>query len=302
MARTLTDALKNYLSLPGAPAPAGNRAFMAADLFEFTVAGTTYYRTNFDRDLTGVAPATVTTYTSSGAVLPRVRLRQTAGLSVDDLELDVGHGGTATLGAKTWVRRALDGDLDKAPLRLFRAFLDPTTFAVVGTVLLFDGQISDMEPGAAEMRLVATVSTKEFNASFPKVLVEPNCIWDLGSTDCGFAGTLNYTATLTAGSTASLLNVATVPGGLAGAYLFFQGAAQVAGLWRLISNAGDTPTPNFTVSPPFPAGVVEGLIGSAGALTVRRGCAKTPGWCATYFSNIAHYLGAPNAPTAKEAT
>jgi hypothetical protein len=131
--------------------------------------------------------------------------------------------------------------------------------------------------------------------------VQPNCIWDLGSADCATTATLNYTDTLTAGSTASQLFVASTPGGLAGPHLFFQGAAQVSGIWRYISTVGTAPTPSFSVSPPFPAGLVEGLIGSTGALTVRRGCAKTPGWCATYFSNIAHYLGAPNAPTSKEA-
>ncbi len=300
MARTTTDALKNLLSLPGAPTPAGGRSFVATDLFEFTVSGTTYYLTNFDRNLTGVVPATVGTYSAAGAILPRVRLRQSAGFEVDDLELLVGHGGSTTLGAKTWLRRAFDGDLDAAPVKVFRAFLNPSTFAVVGAFLLFDGKIQDLEPGASEMRLVVSVPTKQFDEKFPKLQVQPNCIWDLGSVDCGWAGTLDYTATIAAGSTASVIYVSAVPGGL-DASKFMQGAAQVGGHWRAITNTGIDPSPNFVMSPPFPPGVVEALIGTAGALTVRLGCTKQYGVCGEYFDNIAHYLGAPEAPSSGEA-
>ena len=292
--RTLSGALTTHLA---------GSVFVLADLFEFVVGGTTYYRTNFDVDLTANGTDGAShTWSSSGAVLPRVRMRSSAGLEVDDLEISVGHGGTGTIGSKTWTRAALDGDLDGATVRLFRAYVNPTTSAVIGTVSMFVGEVSDLEPGSTSLRLVASVPSKRFGARFPALLVEPNCVHDLGSVGCAWAGTLDHATTLIAGSTSGLVKIAALPAGAdGGSHLFVQGSATVAGYRRSITTASNVPGEfAFYVSPPFPAGVVEGLIGSAGALTIRRGCLHTPGWCSTYFSNLAHFLGAPMAPPGSE--
>ena len=301
--RTLSTALLNYLSLPGAPSPAGSRAFVVADLFEFTVAATTYYFTNYDVDLTGVAPATVTTYTAGSIVLPRIRVRQSSGLQVDDLEITVGHGGTATLGGKTWVRRALDGDLDGAMFKTFRAFITPPS-TVTGAVLLFSGEVASLEPASTSIRLVANVPTGRFNTRFPTMTVQPNCVWDLGSTGCGWGGTLDNPVTLAAGSTDAVLQITTLPTGSTGSpYLFFQGGAMLGSGYRrsIIDTGGSFGAYTFTVSPPFPAGTVAPLIGVANACSLRRGCNKTIGVCDAWYSNSVHFLGAPQAPSSQAA-
>lgn len=292
MTRSLASPYSTHLT---------NRAFIPVDLYELTVGGTTYRFTTFGANLTGIAPAAVATYTA-GMMMAQGQ-RQAAGLVADDLEVEVLHGGTEQLGGKSWVARALDGDLDGAPFKRFEGCVDPTTSLLVGCAEVFVGQVSNRDPTSTRLRLVVSVPSKRFNAKFPALTVQPGCVWDLGSAGCGWAGTLDHTATLAAGSTASLLKAAATPGGLSGPNLFLQGAAFAGGYRRAIT---DTATVDggvtFRPSPPFPPGVIEGLIGSAGALTLRRGCNKTSGVCDSWYSNISNFLGAPRAPSEKDAT
>lgn len=290
MARSLASPYSTHLA---------NRAFIPVDLYELTVGGTTYRFTTFGANLTGVAPAAVATYTA-GMMMAQGQ-RQAAGIVADDLEVEVLHGGTEQLGGKAWVARVLDGDLDGAPFRRFEGCVDPTTSLLVGCAEVFVGDVSDVEPTSTRVRLVVSVPSKRFNAKFPALTVQPGCVWDLGSAGCGWAGTLDHTATLAAGSTASLLHVATTPGGLAGPHLFFQGAAFAGGYRRAITATATPSDVTFTPSPPFPPGVIEGLIGSAGALTLRRGCAKSAGVCDSWYGNLSNFLGAPSAPSEKDA-
>jgi hypothetical protein len=284
VSRSLSSPLVTYLAA---------RAFLPVDLYEIVIGGTTYRYTTHVANLTGVAPATVATY--STGFLQAQGQRQAAGLVADDLEVTVLGSGTETVGGKTWTARALDGDLDNCTFRRFEGYVDPGAGTLVGCVLVFVGDVAEVEPASTSLRMVVSVPSKRFDSSFPSLLIQSECVLDLGSTACGWAGTMEHSATLTAGSTGELLHVATVPGGLDGGYRFFQGAAMAGGYRRSITNTATPSDVTFTVSPPFPAGVIEGLIGSAGALTVRRGCAKKASICHGWYSNLAHFLGAPRA-------
>lgn len=298
--RTLSAELAAHL--------AGN-AFLLADLYEIEIGGTTHRITSLDRDVTGVEPASAATY-SSGQMLSRDRVRQSSGLAVDDLQITIAHGGQGAIGGKSWVRRALDGDLDAAPVRLYRAYLNPTTYAVVGCVALFAGEISDVEPGSTELRLVVASPASRFEERFPKLVVQPSCIWDFGSSECGYAGTLDFAATLATGSTSTVLKIADLPAGLPGSspgvHQFAFGAAFLGGLRRSITTDVAAVTGGYTlrVTPPFPAGTAEALIGTTDALSLRLGCNKTPGVCdsaAWGYQRITSILAVPYGPASKEA-
>lgn len=294
MARTLSTALDTHLDA---------RAFVPVDLYELVVGGTTYRFTTFGSALTGVAPAAVATY--SVGVLQVEGQRQAAGLVADDLEVTVLHGGSEQLGGKAWVARALDGDLDGAAFKRFEGYVNPATSTLVGCVEVFRGDVAEVEPYSTTLRLVVSVPTKRMDQQFPSLIVQPGCIWDLGSSGCGYTGGIDKTATLATGSTASTLYLSALPAGIPGteqaAARFVHGAAFAGGHRRAV--VGES-SGHLLVAPPFPAGVIEGLIGSAGALTLRLGCSKHWWDCnstAWGYQRIASYLGAPAAPSGRDA-
>lgn len=279
--RTLSTALATYLE--------GN-AYLCADLFEFDVGGSTYRLTNASQNLTGVSPAAASTYTAAN--IDRERIRSADGLQVDDLEISVAHGGTEGLGAKTWVRLALDGDLDEAPARAYRAYLAKTTHAVIGCYLRFAGVVAQVEPGSTSMRIVIAVSTNRFGASFPAVTYEQLCVWNLGGTGCDFAGTLDYSVTAGGDSTSTLFHIESLPGGVSGPEKFFMGTVTSAGFVRTITNITNQSVGyGLVVSPAFPSAIVVGSTGVA-----RLGCNKTAGVCDGWHNNLVNFMGAPVAP------
>lgn len=294
--RTKTGTLDTHLA---------TGLYELADLYEIDVWGTTYRLTSCDRNITGIAPASTAVYSSTGAMFQRDRVRQSDGLQVDDLELVLAHGGTATLGSKTWVKAALDGDLDGAPFRLYRAYLDKTTFAMIGGTLLFSGRVAVAEPSSTEARIVVSVPSKTFNSRFPATVLQPNCVWALGDAGCGYAGTLSASLTVASGSTSTVVRFASLPGGFPIAQ-FLNGLLTVGTDRRAITAvaaAGDGSSwapPSgyaFRVFPPLPAASVTA--GTTG--TAYRSCPKTVAACLGTFNNLARFLGAPYAPTSKDA-
>ncbi len=117
MARQLSAPLEALL--------AANNALVMADLYVFDspVLGIARY-TSWGADVTYSGDA----YTAGGVVLTRDRVRSKLGLNIDQLDIEVGHGGSALYGATpiTWSSAALSGALDGAGVKLYRAFFKPT--------------------------------------------------------------------------------------------------------------------------------------------------------------------------------
>ena len=292
--RTLTAGLTTHLGL---------RAFVPVDLYELVVGGTTYRYTTHGSNLTGVSPAPTSTFTAytvrSGSQ------RASSGLEADDLEVIVDHGGTGSIGGKDWVTAALDGDLDGAAFTRYEGFVDTSTGLLAGCVVAFIGDVAEVEPASTYLRLVVSVPAKRFNTKFPTLVCAPNCVWDFGSTGCGYSGPMNFTATLAAGSTLSKIYLSALPGSLPGTgsiWHFDRGYATVGGLRRSVTVHSSAAY--LVPAPPFPAGAVEAAIGSSGALGLHLGCDKTPDTCSSTgrgYLRIASYLGAPWAPRSTEA-
>lgn len=275
-------------------------ALLRADLFEFDVGGTTYRFTNASLNLTGVSPAAAATY--APANIDRDRIRSSDGLQVDDLELTI-SGGTDLLGSKTWTRSALDLDLDGAPVRVFRAYLNPGAFTVSGCYLRFAGVVSQVEVGSTSLRLVVAVSANEFARPFPSLTYEESCIWNLGDAGCAWPGTVAYNVTIGADSGGDWLHIAALPDGITSSSEFHMGTVEVAGQVSSVQLAWDYPDP-----PPDPRMVINSGFGiwvapewralQVGATAVvRRGCSHSPSVCDGTYSNLEHYMGAPLAYT-----
>jgi hypothetical protein len=286
--RSLPAALASYLQ--------GND-YLCADLFEFDVGGTTYRLTNSDRDLVGVAPASGT-YTAAN--IDRERIRSSDGLQVDDLELVVATG--EELLGKSWFRLVMDGDLDEAPVRVYRAYLNKVSLGVVGCYLRFSGVVLKLEPGSTTTRLVVAVSANEFGRPFPAVSYESECVWNFAGPGCDYSGAVEFTATVGAESTATILQIDAMPGGAPAIYKFWKGTVTSGDFTRTTTSAeaagggsdvgADITTGyGFRVSPAFPAPLVAGS-----TVTIRAGCGKTAALCNDWWSNLVNFMGAPVAP------
>lgn len=289
--RALSAALSTHLE---------RNAFLCADLFEFDVGGTTYRFTNASANLTGVSPAAAATYTAAN--IDRERIRTADGLQVDELEIAV-CGSAELLGSKSWARTALDGDLDEAPVRVYRAYLDPTTKAAIGCYLRFSGVASTIDPGSTSVRIVVVVSANAFKGPFPSLAWSETCLWTLGGPGCDYVGTIDYNVTVGSQSGANWLHIAALPAGVAAAYEFAMGTITVAGVTRSIQNMWDYPD-----DPPFPEMVIGSGFGFwvspawdavpvAGTTAVmRRGCMRFPNACETFYSNLTHHMGVRYPP------
>lgn len=266
----------------------GQEQFVCTDLYEIDVGGVTYYLTSCDRDLTGIAPADVETYTATN--IDRERIRASDGLQVDDLDVSIAHDLTAALGSKTWVDLALDGDLDEAPVRVYRAYLNPSGWSVVGCYLRFQGVVSTADPGSTTLRIVSVVSSDDFSRPFPSFTYEQFCIWNFAGPGCEWVGTVDFTVTADVTSTNEILAIDTLPGGITDLVQFLSGTVTSGGIMRTIIASEDVGALyHFTVSPAFPVAVT-------GSVTLSLGCRKWAATCETSYDNLTHYMGAPIAP------
>ena len=283
--RTISGTLATHL--------AGN-VFLLGDLFRIIVRGTTYYLTNREVDISYGGY----TYVSTGAMLERSRIRQGADGTIDDLDVRVMHGGTATLGGVTWIARYLAGDFAGAAFDLRKAYFSNAT-TVVDTVLLFSGFVGPAQFSSTEGRLVVRSVASKLNLTLPRNKYQPSCGWSLYDTGCGLTRPTTWdAATTAAGSTTTLVKMASVTVTTdyfkLGVVEFLTGA--LAGLSRTITGSVQNGTPtDLTVSPPLPSAPATGV-----TIKVRRGCDKTAATCNGY-GRLASFLGQPMAPRQDQA-
>jgi len=277
---------------------------VCADLFQIDATGTTYYFTNCDRDL--VLPEFAEpVYISMD--ISRGRIRASDGLEIDDFEIEIAHGGGGDLAGYTWVAAALADVLDEAPVRVYRAVLEPSDWSVIGAYLRFSGVVTDVEPGSSIMRLVVSASGNGFSRAFPNATYEKTCVWAFGGPGCDFPSTIDFTVTAGAESTVKVLHIATLPGGLTGAHLFLAGFVTVGSESRTIIDAAAAGAGTgvgtmvstgygFLLSPSFAVAIPD-----TATVGLSRGCIKTAAVCAPtgvggWLDNLDHFMGAPVAP------
>lgn len=297
--RSVSTALQTLLT--------GN-VFVLADLYDWTVRGTTYYLTNSDRNISWNGHTYAAGADRVGPTFTRNRVRQTASLQLDDLEITVYHGGAATIGDVTWAQAALRGHLDNATVLLQRAYLDPAnSYAVVGALEMFSGTVGIVEPASTSMRVTVRSAASQMDRKVPRNIMSQQCSFDFMGPGCA------YPATGGPGGQALWTNVAGSSGGTDTAttiYInqgraadYFNGgfvtvtAGGLTGYARQIVSSAvvDSTHHSITISPPLPSAP-----DSAARYTIARGCDKWAMTCRDQYGWLVHHQSFPCAPRSDE--
>ncbi|MBF0402299.1 MAG: DUF2163 domain-containing protein [Magnetococcales bacterium] len=264
-------------------------AFIMADLFDIELTNGTVLRyCSFDADITFNGQL----YSASGPIIRRSRTRCVIGVEVDTLNLEVAPSPMDTLLGLPWIHAAGIGVLDGATVVLYRVFLR-NDLAVVGGVILFVGQVADLQTSRHLVKLTVNSHAQMLNVKMPRNLWQPGCLHTLYDADCGAARN-GSVASVGAGSTSTMLYCALslASGWFDQGYVQFSSGA-LAGVRRTVKSY----TPGvFQLLLPLPSIPAVG-----DGFTAYPGCDKTQATCAAKFNNLINFRGFPYIPVSETA-
>lgn len=267
------------------------REFFMADCYTFTlVDGTVLRYTSADIDITTGGR----TFLHTGPLIKRSRTRQSIGISVDQLDLDISADASTLLSGLPWLQAITNGALDGAEVELERAFAaspaDALAGNIAGTVVLFPGRGGDSTVDSIRAKEIVRSWLELLNTPLPRNLYQPPCGYSLYDTGCGVsrAAFAAYSA-VASGSTRQVLNCAL--GNAAGYFdigeLVFTGG-QNLGVTRTVK----TYAPGVvTLAYQLPKPVAVG-----DTFTIYPGCDKRLTTCDTKFGNKARFRATPYVP------
>jgi uncharacterized phage protein (TIGR02218 family) len=275
----------------------GNDTAIVADLLTITLQGGTVYRwTSYSEDITTDGHTWTAGGTGTAPLVGRGKVRDTIGLDPSDLDISLLCGDSAELGGQRLAAAAVAGAFDWATVTLHRAYMS-SPGVVVGTLVRFAGQVSEVTPAGSAVRLSVRSDLEALNQVLPRNVYRELCIHAVFDAGCGLAvASYTTTGTVQAGSTAALvkLNVLTSSGYYnGGRFVFTSGALD--GVERTIAtyiNSGGVG--NFTFTTPLPSAPAT----SDGA-SVIPGCDKTMAICSSRFSNLNRRRGFDFMPTSE---
>lgn len=266
--------------------------FIMADLYTLTtVTGVVSRYTDYDIDL--VVGGHV--FDSQGPMLSRSRVRTVVGIEVDSLDLTIQANETHLLMGAPILQIAHNGGLDGARLQLERIFMGAPGDTSAGTLILFEGRVSDVQVSRTEAKLTIKSDIELLNIKMPRNLYQPGCLNTLFDSGCGLTkSTWGVPGTVSNGAT-----VSDIPCSLAQSAAYFD-----AGTITFTSggNAGVTRTvkryqPGQIVpSLPFKSAPQPG-----DSFIAYPGCDKTQAACQSKFANLARFRGFPYVPIPETA-
>ncbi len=232
----------------------------------------------------------------SSLPLTRDTTRVVTGLEVDTLTVTFYPTSANLIGSVPFLQAVSRGVLDGADFTLERAFITPDWQSLAGTIIRFQGRISDIpEYGRTAIPVTVKSDLEILNVKMPRNIYQPNCrrtLYDLGCSVNRAAYAVSGTAQ--SGSTASMVVC---------------GIAQAAGYFDLGTieftsgqNAGVTRTVKsytsgvFNVVPPLPYAPASG-----DGFTCYPGCDKLQTTCSAKFNNLINFSGEPFIPAAETA-
>lgn len=276
----------------------GNTQFQIADLLTITQANGTITRlTNADFDVV----ANTFTFLSSGPKFARGRTKIVLGIVVDTMPLSIMPDPAQLLGGVPWPQAAAAGALDGARILLERAHMPVWGDTSVGTVILFSGRVSEINPSRNEVAMVVKSDLEMLDIQMPRNTFQPYCVHTLYDSGCTLLKSAFVVAgVVTAGSTAAsiLASALTQATGYfdLGTMTFTGGANNgVTRNVRSYTNAAGVKTIIPMVAFKFaPA--------NGDTFNIYPGCDKVQATCSTKFANLAHYRGYPYVPAPESAT
>jgi len=266
--------------------------FMMADAYTFTlIDGTVLRWTSAQADFTLGGNV----WSAAGPIIVRSQARSVVGVEVDTLDLQMSASTLLLVNGVPFLAALRGGMFDGASVLLNRIFFTapgvPVNATGVGDVILFLGDIGDIEAGRTSATVRVNSLLQRLQTQLPRNFYQPGCINTVYDAQCALVkATWEVTGVIVAASTASTLSVA-----LGNAKGWFD-----QGIVRFTSgpNAGLTRTVraymlgSISVMSPFP--YVPGL---GDAFTARPGCDKSQNTCKVKFSNLAHFRGQPYIPS-----
>jgi uncharacterized phage protein (TIGR02218 family) len=270
-----------------------SQQFLMADLLTITTAaGTAYRYTSADIDLRYSG----NTFSSTDLKFKRGRTRTVIGVEVDTLDLVLYAAPTNLIGGVAVLQSLHNGGLDGATVRLERVFMPTWGDTSAGTVLLFQGTMSESQFGRTEANLTVKSALELLNVKMPRNLYSPQCIHTLYDTGCGLTkASFAITGTISAGATTRVLpcNLTQASGWFDQGTLVLTSGANNGVKRNIQTYTGGQATLSYPLS----------VAPSAGDnFTAYPGCDKTQATCqSTKFNNLIGFRGFPYIPTPEAA-
>lgn len=187
--RQITPELQSLL--------ANSDHFFRADLYTITlIDGTIIRTTDADRALNWGGNL----YPPAAPPISRARVRQSLGVSVDNLRLEIAPS-QHTIGGRLWPAAARIGVFDGAQVSVSTAYLAdwPT---ITGVISIFAGPVAVVAPSSAGLTIQVKSALEAFDAPVPRNVYQTTCANVLYDNSCGVSRTAQTrTGTITATST-----------------------------------------------------------------------------------------------------
>jgi hypothetical protein len=258
-------------------------------------------------------------YVTSDDYAPAIRrgqIRQSAGLSIDTLDLTIEgsrtHYDETRLLSQTFARHSLEGFFDDADVRIDRIFGAYPGDLSLGLIdKYWTGIVGEVSPGGLGVTLACRGGLiRAQSCVIPSIRLQASCNLALYSTPCGVARvshavdceiasatTTSVTiATPALSATADYYALGTILWGVGSAYPGAPGyypPCPAVGRIAAIKATGGSSGQVITFARPLLASEVP----SAGMhCTLLPGCDKTRATCETRYDNLARYRGYPHVP------
>jgi uncharacterized phage protein (TIGR02218 family) len=220
-------------------------------------------------------------YLSHQIILKSGKFKQIRGLEVNECDLvcyDYGlqSGNPMLVGQTPFLQAVRQGMFDRAVVNRYRIFMTNNSNGQanwgdtsLGTVLLFTGEVTDVEVTRNMATLKCKDATNLLNIYMPRRQYQPSCPWTFGDSNCTFNRTsLTVSTVVSAGSSGTTINAVTLTQGAGyfnyGVVAFTSGVNQ--GISRTIKSYSNG---EIILSGPFPNPPQTGDM-----FTITPGCSK----------------------------
>lgn len=223
------------------------------------------------------------------------QLKNTRGLKVNDSDVTCIPSPTSAINGITFLKAAATGILDRALVLRERVFMATWGDTSLGTITVFLGEATDIEPTRTQVTLKCKDLTNLLNINMPIRQFQPNCSWTFGDTNCAVNRTaLAMTSAVLLGGTAQIINC----NNASASSFYNQGVVRfTSGLNSGISRTVKSWIPGqATLASNLP---VAPSIGDT--FTITPGCDKTMATCQNTYNNLINFGGEPFIPVPETA-
>lgn len=266
--------------------------FIKADLYTITlVTGATAHFTTYDIDLIYGG----NTYQSGVIIIERDGVTWETGIVVGSLKVTATANEESIVFGQQFLHIAHNGGLDGGRITLERVFMASPGDTSAGTVLLFDGRISDLECTRTTATINVNSDIELLNIKMPRNLYQPGCLYNLYSVPCGInQSTYTVSNAVTSGSTVlSINNTLSQSAGYfdQGALVFTSGSN--IGVSRTVLSYSPG---SIEIAPPLLSSPATG-----DTFNIYPGCDKQQSTCTNKFANLANFKAFPFVPCPETA-